>query len=101
MSGITTATTPNAEIPIHCDLLRMILDLPASYRVVGARSSDDHTVHLLIAADRLPKVADGQPLHLVQPLFQRVESGQATLLRIDVVTSDERSKPIDLSALKI
>lgn len=84
---------PNAEILISTELLRMILDLPASYRIVAGLTNDQdfgHTVRLLVEADKLPPVLPGQQPHLVQPVFQHVRTGQATLHRIEITASGDR-----------
>ena len=86
---------PNAEIMISTHLLRMVLDLPPSYQIVGAERGDQtDSVKLLVCADRLTAVADGEPRHLVTPIMRRVDAGQATLMRVDVVLSEDRARPI-------
>jgi hypothetical protein len=84
-------STPNAEILVSVELLRMILDLPASYRVVGAETERyGELVSLLVESDRLPAIDEGDLRHQVTPIMQRVEGGQATLAELRVVLSTER-----------
>jgi len=78
---------PNAEIPISTELLRMVMDLPPDYKIVGAYTNPSefgHTIRLLVEAPSLPAVERGDPRHEVQPIFRRVDTGQALLDRIAV-----------------
>jgi phosphate starvation-inducible protein PhoH len=84
---------PNAEILISTELIRMILDLPPSYKVVAARTTDadfGHTVRLVVEANELPAVLPGDQPHLVTPRFRHVNTGQAELAAIDVQHSRDR-----------
>lgn len=86
-------TTPNAEIVISTELLRLILDLPESYHITGARHSpqdEEGIVRLVVDATRLPAIDEGASPHLVTPLYQRVETGQATLQAVQIVASADR-----------
>lgn len=83
----------NAEIPIATDLLRLILDLPDSYRIVGAETEREcQTIRLLVDATRLPDVRDDEPRHLITPVFHRADTGQAVLREIRIITSRERPR---------
>jgi hypothetical protein len=83
---------PNAEILISTELIRMILDLPPSYKVVAARTTDadfGHTVRLVVEANELPPVRPGDQPHLVTPRFGRVETGRSEIAAIDVQHSQD------------
>jgi hypothetical protein len=78
---------PNAEIPISVELLRMILDLPPEYKIVGAftpRGAWREEVRLLVETPDLPTVSRDGSRHVMQPVFRRVETGKAELLNINV-----------------
>lgn len=83
---------PNGEILISVELLRMILDLPPSYQIVGAHSREPHTIHLHVEAKDLPPIADDRaPRHLVTPVMKRVDTGKAELERLEIIPSEERA----------
>ena len=86
---------PNAEMFASVELLRLIMDLPESYRIVAAENKAGEygaTIALLVEADRLPATEDGKPRHLLEPRWQRIENMQATLAEIRVTHSAERSE---------
>lgn len=85
---------PNAEIPVSVGVLRMLFDLPPDYQVVGACTrpgEEGATVRLLVFASSLPRVAGAR--HELTPRFQRIETGKATLERVDVRYADPYSPP--------
>lgn len=78
---------PNAEIPISVEFLRMILDLPPEYRIVGAFTRADeigHTFRLTVVASQLPATDDAAARHQLLPMYSHANAGRATLSHVDV-----------------
>lgn len=75
----------NAELPVSVDLFRLLFDLPARMRIVGAvNDHDTNTVRLLVVDESLPQVEVGAPRYEIQPIFQRVETGKCVLQSIQI-----------------
>ena len=86
---------PNAEIHVTTELLRMILDLPPEYEVVGVeqlqKDYDRAIVKFLLKIPFLNDTEQGSPRHLITPHYDRVDGTRAVLRNVIVTPADERN----------
>lgn len=81
---IPSTTFRYARIPIDLTLLGQILGLPDGMEVVAPIAMDDpRHVEIYVRSAHLPAVVPGDKIPRIMPIYQRVETGKATLLRID------------------
>jgi hypothetical protein len=85
---------PNAEIKVSLELLRMVLDLPETYRLVGVHQlSDDAgtSFSVIVCAQDLPPIPAGASRpHLVTPIYERVGTWRTCVREIRVTPALER-----------
>jgi hypothetical protein len=88
---MTDTLAPNAELLISTDMLRMVLDLPASMRIIGIRAEpldQPHTMRLQLDWDDLAPVLPGGVPALVVPTYARVDTCKAELHNLRITPAE-------------
>lgn len=74
-----------ARIQLSTDLLRMVLDLPPSVKLVHVREGwleQDKMIELTVTHPDVPE-QDKPPWPIITPIYHRVETGKAELKEIE------------------
>jgi hypothetical protein len=71
-------------IQISLAVIHSLLHLPENYEVKGmGYDLYRNVLNVYVYSDEVAEVEEGQPLPLLRPYYQRDDSGQIKLIRID------------------
>jgi hypothetical protein len=88
-AGPVTVLRQNAEMLVSPEMLRTIFDLPPEY-VFLPTERFSYAVHLPLHIASLPDVEPGQTVYLVQPIYQRLETGSVKIKEVRITPASER-----------